>query len=334
MMYDVEFNSSVAYPARDVVELATVAEAVGFSAFWEGEANNMEPMVLLSAIAARTTTLQLGTAICHVYGRSPATLATQVATLNDYSDGRVLLGLGASNPRIAGWHGATFGAPLQRMREYATIVRELQTGTRSSVEGAFYSSADFKLAWKPQHSEIEVFIAALGPKMTELAGEISNGAVLNMTDPALVRSIKKNVERGAARAGKDPAKVDIVTKVRCTVNKDLDVARQPLKKVLTFYSLAEYYRQMISGMGLEREIEAIHAAYRSGGFEEAMKVIPDAMLDKLPLLAATSAEEVRERVAPYEEAGSTRIVVTYVPALDDLFSEVKDFLTSWERSAP
>src|SRR3954454_24825491 len=96
MIYDVEFNSSTQYPAPAVVELAEMAEAHGFAAFWEGEANNMDPMVLVSAIASPPRTLHLGRAIYHVFGRSPVTLAIQAATLNDLSGGRFLLGLGPS----------------------------------------------------------------------------------------------------------------------------------------------------------------------------------------------------------------------------------------------
>jgi alkanesulfonate monooxygenase SsuD/methylene tetrahydromethanopterin reductase-like flavin-dependent oxidoreductase (luciferase family) len=326
VIYDVEFNSSVAYQASEVVDLAMIAEAQGFGAFWEGEANNMDPIVLLSAIAARTTTLGLGTAVYHVWGRSPATLAIQAATLNDLSGGRLLLGLGASNPRIAAWHGAEFGHPLGRVREYVDIVRGLQSGEKEQLHGTYYSSTDFKLAWKPRHPEIQMFIAALRPKMVRLAGEISRGVVVNMASPAVVRDLVEGVRAGAEQAGKDPDAAEVVVKVRCTIHPDLAVAREPLKKVLTFYSLARYYDRMIAEIGFEKEIAAIHEAYASGGFAAARAAVPDSMLDGLPLIPARSTGEVIERLQPYIEAGATRLVVTYVPATDDLLGEVRSFL--------
>src|SRR6266852_7743765 len=162
MIYDVEFNLSTQYPAPAVVELAELAEAHGFAAFWEGEANNMDPMVLLSAIAARTRTLQLGTAIYHVFGRSPVTLGIQAATLNDLSGGRFLLGLGPSNPRIASWHGATFARPIRRMREYIEIVQRVQRGEKVEYHGETYTTSGFKLSWRPAHPESPLYLSAHG----------------------------------------------------------------------------------------------------------------------------------------------------------------------------
>src|SRR5436305_1615222 len=206
MIYDVEFNSSTQYPAPSVVELAEVAEARGFTAFWEGEANNMDPMVLLSAIAARTRTLQLGTAIYHVFGRSPVTLGIQAATLNDLSGGRFLLGLGPSNPRIAGWHGAAFDRPLRRMREYVDIVQAVERGEKVEYPGETYATS---------------------------------------------------------------------------------------------------------------------------GFSVGMAQVTDRMLAELPMVAATSVDEIRDRVRPYEEAGATRIIMAPVPCTADVVPEIKAFAEAW-----
>src|SRR5579864_2364019 len=106
-VYDIELNSAAHYPVSGIVELSPLIEAAGFGAFWKGESNSTDPLVILSAIAARTRTLQLGTAIYHIYGRSAITLGIQAATLQDLSGGRLLLGLGVANKTIAGWHGGT-----------------------------------------------------------------------------------------------------------------------------------------------------------------------------------------------------------------------------------
>ena len=104
MIYDVEINSAAHYPAADVPGLIELAEQVGFGAFWKGESNSTDPIVMLSAVASRTKKIKLGTAIYHIYGRSPVTLGIQAATLQDLSGGRLLLGLGVANKSIAGWH--------------------------------------------------------------------------------------------------------------------------------------------------------------------------------------------------------------------------------------
>ncbi|MDE3074759.1 MAG: LLM class flavin-dependent oxidoreductase [Chloroflexota bacterium] len=329
MIYDVEFNSSTQYPAPSVVQLAEVAEAVGFSAFWEGEANNMDPIVLLSAIAARTSTLGLGIAIYHVFGRSPVTLGIQAATLNDLSGGRLLLGLGPSNPRIAGWHGATFDRPLKRMREYVDIVQAVERGEKVEYHGETYSANGFKLAWKPGHPASPLYLAALGPQMIRLTGRMAQGVLINMADPQQMKRIATGVKEAAAEAGRNPNQLEIVTKVRCAVNKDREQARQVLKKVLTFYSLADFYRRMLADMGWQAEIEAIYQGYLAGGFNGGMARVPDRMLDILPLVAATSISEVRERVAAFEEAGASRVIIAPVPCSTDVVSEVEAFLRAW-----
>ena len=118
MIYDIELNSAAHYPVSGIVELSPLIEQAGFGAFWKGESNSTDPLVLLSGIAARTRKLNVGTAIYHIYGRSPVTLGVQSATLQDLSGGRLLLGLGVANKTIASWHGGTFDRPLPRAREY------------------------------------------------------------------------------------------------------------------------------------------------------------------------------------------------------------------------
>ena len=108
MIYDIELNSAAHYPVSGIVELSPLIEQAGFGAFWKGESNSTDPLIILSGIAARTKTLKLGTAIYHIYGRSPVTLGIQSATLQDLSGGRLLLGLGVANKTIAAWHSGVF----------------------------------------------------------------------------------------------------------------------------------------------------------------------------------------------------------------------------------
>src|SRR5262249_23723645 len=141
MIYDVEINSAGHYPAADVPGLIKLAEQVGFGAFWKGESNSTDPIVMLSAVASRTKKIKLGTAIYHIYGRSPVTLGIQSATLQDLSGGRLLLGLGVANKSIAGWHGGVFDRPLKRAREYIDIVRKWLPASASNTKARFIRPA-------------------------------------------------------------------------------------------------------------------------------------------------------------------------------------------------
>jgi Coenzyme F420-dependent N5,N10-methylene tetrahydromethanopterin reductase and related flavin-dependent oxidoreductases len=115
VIIDTEFNSAAQVPTRICVDAAQLAEERGFGCVWKGESNSRDPMVLLAAYAAMTSRIEIGTAIYHMYGRSPVTLGIQAATLNEYADGRLILGLGVANPTIAAWHGDVYDKPLRRI---------------------------------------------------------------------------------------------------------------------------------------------------------------------------------------------------------------------------
>src|SRR3989449_746277 len=206
MIYDLEINSAAHYPAADVPGLIELAEQVGFGAFWKGESNSTDPIVMLSAVASRTRKIKLGTAIYHIYGRSPVTLGIQSATLQDLSGGRLLLGLGVANKSIAAWHGEVFDRPLKRAREYINIVRKVAAGERVEYEGEIYQTGKrFQLSWKPSFPNLPVYLAGLGPQMTKLVGKISDGVFINMATPAKVKEIAAREREGAIEAGHEPA---------------------------------------------------------------------------------------------------------------------------------
>src|SRR5712691_7500664 len=277
MIYDVEINSAAHYPASGVIGLVELAEQVGFGAFWKGESNSTDPIVMLSAVASRTKTIKLGTAIYHIYGRSPVTLGIQSATLQDLSGGRLLLGLGVANKAIAGWHGGVFDRPLKRAREYIDIVRKVAAGERVEYEGEIYQTGKrFQLSWKPSHPNFPIYLAGLGPQMTKLVGKIADGVFINMATPAKIREIAARVREGAQEAGRDPQKIEIITKVRVSLNPDRVVARSKLRQVLTFYNIADHYSDMLKASGFEPEVNAVQEAFKKGGFKAASALMTDA----------------------------------------------------------
>ena len=177
MKIDIEFNSGAQLPMDAIPELARQAEAHGFDCAWGGEANNKDPTVMLSAIAAVTRQLKVGSAIYHILGRTPATLALQAMGLDELTGGRFLLGIGSSNPTIAKWHGQTFDHPLGRVREYIEIVRAAMRGEKLAFDGKYFTAQNFKMAFKPSGRTLPIYLAAFGSQMTRLAGRIADGVV-------------------------------------------------------------------------------------------------------------------------------------------------------------
>lgn len=332
MKIDIEFNSGAQLPMDAIPELARIAEANGFDCAWGGEANNKDPTVMLAAVAAVTKTLKIGSAVYHILGRTPATLALQTVGLDELSNGRFLLGLGVSNPTIAAWHGLPSDRPLGRVKEYLEVVRRAMNGEKLDFSGEFYSARGFKMAFKPSGRKIPVYLAAFGPMMTKLAGKLTDGVLINMANPGEIRRIAAQAREGAREAGKDPAAVEIICKVRCSIAKDRAQAREALSHALTYYALADYYRDLLTRMGFGAEIEAMRAAWKSGGFHAARRLITDRLFEGLPMAAATSVGEVWEKIKPYEEAGATRMILPYVAQSDDVVGELKGFMTVWGRA--
>lgn len=333
MIYDIEINSAAHYPAADVVGLVERAEQAGFGAFWKGESNSTDPMVLISAAAGRTSVIGLGTAIYHMFGRSPVALGLQAATLQDLSGGRVLLGLGVANKAIAAWHGGVFDRPLRRAREYMDIVRKVVAGERVEYEGEIYRTGKrFQLSWKPRHPEVPLYLAGLGPQMTRLAGRISDGVFINMATPDKIREIAARARAGAEAAGRDPGRLEIIGKVRVSLAPDRDTARSKLRQALTFYNIADHYGDMLREQGFAADVDAVQEAFRSGGFKAAMARLTDDYMDRLPVVPATSAAEIKDRLAPFVEAGVTRMVVPYVPVGEPAAEDAARFIAAWGRA--
>ena len=326
---DIEFNSGAQLPMDAIPELARLAEANGFDCAWGGEANNKDPTVMLSAIAAVTKRLKIGSAVYHILGRTPATLALQAVGLDELSQGRFLLGVGVSNPTIAEWHGLPSDRPLGRVREYLEVVRRAMSGEKLNFSGEFYSARGFKLAFRPSGRTIPTYLAAFGPKMTRLAGMLTDGVLINMANPAEIRRIAEQARAGAREAGKNPDSVEIICKLRCSVAEDRAQAREALSHALTYYALADYYRDLLTRMGFGAEVVAMRAAWKTGGFHAARALITDRLFAGLPLVPATSVGEIKEKIKPYRDAGATRIILPYVAASEDVVAELRDFITAW-----
>jgi alkanesulfonate monooxygenase SsuD/methylene tetrahydromethanopterin reductase-like flavin-dependent oxidoreductase (luciferase family) len=150
-----------------------------------------------------------------------------------------------------------------------------------------------------------------------------------MANPTEIRRIADEVKSGAEEAGKDPAALEIICKVRCSIAPTYEAAREALSHALTYYALADYYRNLLARMGFAEEVEAMRAAWKSGGFHAARKLITERLFEALPMVAATSAEEVVEQIQPYAAAGATRIILPYVAASQEVVGEMKRFINYW-----
>jgi alkanesulfonate monooxygenase SsuD/methylene tetrahydromethanopterin reductase-like flavin-dependent oxidoreductase (luciferase family) len=331
MIYDVEFNSAGQVPSEGILEAARIADETEFGTIWKGESNSRDPSVILSAIAASTKRIGLGTAVIHVFARTPVETGIMCATLDELSKGRFMLGLGVANNTLASWHGLSFSEPLKRAREYIGIVRQVFAAQKMSTTGKYYSSNGFKLEFKPRSKTLPIILAALGPKMAELAGEICEGAIINMADTDRIGFVRQHASEGARKTGRDFADFQIVAKVRCSINKDIEKAKSALRKVVTFYTLSEFYRDMVSDMGFESEVQNVRETHLKSGFKKASECITDDMLKKLPVVPATSFEELRKGLKRFDDCGANRLLLPYVPSTENSTEETIEFVRHWQN---
>ena len=329
MIYDVEFNSAGQVPSAGILQAARVADEKGFGTVWKGESNSRDPVAILPAIAAVTKRVRVGTAVIHIYARTPVETGIYAATMDELSNGRFVLGLGVANETLASWHGLKASHPLKRAEEYIGIVRKVFAAERLQLQGEYYSSSNFKLEFKPPGTHLQIILAALGPKMGQLAGRVADGAILNMADPGRIAFVKENLGIGAKEAGRDPKSLEIVAKVRVSLNDDLEKSKDALKKVVTFYSLAMHYRDMLAEMGLGEEVKKIQETYKASGFRVAAKAVTDDMLLKIPVVPATSMKELKKGLEKYDRSGASRIIVAYVPSTEKSTEETIKFIRSW-----
>ena len=205
-----------------------------------------------------------------MYGQAAATLA-------HLSRGRFALGLGLSSEIIVGqWHGLPFAPSIQQMREAVQIIRMTAAGERVNFDGRFYRLKNFRLAIPAPATPPRIYLAALGPKMCELAGEVADGVLLNWISPEAMPASIGHVEAGAKRAGRTLADVDVAVYVRTCVTDDRVPAREALARDITGYAIVGVYARFFAECGFAEEVRAVDTAWKAGDRAGAVKGISPA----------------------------------------------------------
>src|SRR5881398_4254788 len=215
--------------ADEQLRLVREAESLGFDSAWSAEAYGSDAATVLAWIAGQTEKIKLGAAIFQMPGRSPAMTAMTAATLDQLSGGRMLLGIGSSGPQVAeGWHGQRFARQLQRTRAYVAVLRMALARERVEFHGETLDlplpdgpGKALKLTIGTVQERIPVYLAAIGPKNTALAGEIADGWIPTLLSPEFLPELRKSLDEGAAAAGRSLDGFDIAPTVQVFINDDL-----------------------------------------------------------------------------------------------------------------
>jgi F420-dependent oxidoreductase-like protein len=322
--------------AADQLRLAQEAQALGYDSVWTAEAYGSDAATMLAWIAGQTTTIKLGSAIFQMPGRTPAMTAMTAATLDQLSGGRMLLGLGTSGPQVAeGWHGQRFARQLLRTREYIDVVRMALARERVEYHGETLElplpdgpGKALKLMIAPVQERIPIYLAAIGPKNTALAGEIADGWLPAFFSPEHVAELRALLEEGAARAGRSLAGFDIAPSINVFVNDDLALARNVMRPALALYiggmgsREQNFYNKLTQRYGFEQAAKEIQDLYLEGKKAEACAAIPDELIDMVSLCGPPDL--VRERIAVFREAGVGSLLITPMAfTVEDRLAQVR-----------
>src|SRR5947209_17892044 len=212
------------FPAAwdEVVAKVQIADELGYDSIWLGESWGYELFTSMADLVRATKRIKVGAGIANVYSRSPAVIASTVATLDERSGGRIVLGLGPSSANVnEHWHGVPFPKPVQRTREYVEIIRMILRGQKLVYHGEFFNlERGFTMRFKPVRKEIPIYIAAMGPKNILQAGEISDG-VLPVYWPANKwGELREQLDEGAKLAGRPPHSAAIAPYLTCFILDD------------------------------------------------------------------------------------------------------------------
>ncbi|WP_018908872.1 LLM class F420-dependent oxidoreductase [Salinispora arenicola] len=306
----------------DHLALAQEADRLGYTVVWAAEAYGSDSPSMLAWMAGQTKRIDLGSAVMQIPGRTPAMTAMTAATIDALSGGRFRLGLGVSGPQVSeGWHGVRFGRPLARTREFVDIVRLAVARKEVAYAGEFYTlplpdgpGKALRLGFHPPREHIPTYLAAVGPKNLELAGEIADGWLAVFYAPEFAEEQLAAIRAGRARVGKELAGFDVVPSVPVVIGDDVATCAELVRWYAALYiggmgsRQQNFYNQLATRMGYgdaAREVQDLYLAKRQ---RDAAAAVPIELIDRTSLLGPK--ERIAERMREYAAAGVTTLSVT------------------------
>jgi 5,10-methylenetetrahydromethanopterin reductase len=235
--FSLRFNNDL--PAADYVPLARAAEAAGFDQFWlSNDLFLRSAPVILSAIAAATERIEIGTCILNPYSVDPSEIAMMAATLDELSGGRFNLGFAAGAGEFLKWIGIPQEKPLTAVRESIDVMNRLTSGERAEMQGGFLHWTDEAyLRFQPKR-RVPIYIGAMSPNMLRLIGEIADGGLPLLFPPEHYETVLPYIQEGAAQANRNLDEIDIAACIWCSIGDDSSAAEYALREKIAYYGHA------------------------------------------------------------------------------------------------
>ncbi len=294
---------------RSPGEWGQSAEELGYESIWAAEGWGANVFVDLDEVVLKTEELRVGTAIANVYSRSPAVLAMGAASLARKSDGRAILGLGASHPGfVEGLHTVDYEQPVRRSHETIELIRALLEGDEPvDYQGELFSVEGFT----PLGESVPIYNAAMGEANRRATGRVADGWLPFLLPRSKLDGAFETVARAAREAGRDPADITVRPQILSAVDDDPAVAEDPIREfIATYVGRFEAYRQTIAE-SFPEATERVAEAWNAGEEETAKERIPEEMLRELGI--AGTPEQARRQLRELLETDAVDTAVVYVP---------------------
>jgi 5,10-methylenetetrahydromethanopterin reductase len=301
--------------------LSARAEELGYDSIWLTETRfTRDAITTAAAVGLATKSVKVGTGVVNAFTRGAVLTAVTLATLDELTEGRTILGIGPGSPLVLERQGYRFDRPLKRLREYVEVIRLLLTGESVEYEGETVTVRGAKLDFAPVRKEVPIYLGVTGPRALELAGEIADGVLLNgFISAAYTRRAIERIHAGAARANRDPTEIDIASNVMVSMDQDPDRAREAARPLVTTY-LATFPNIARESSVPKAVIQTIRDAFLSGHQVEAMSLVTDDMVDEVT--CSGTPEECRLSIAERREAGVDMPVFFTLGVSNDALTEL------------
>ncbi|MFG1793195.1 LLM class flavin-dependent oxidoreductase [Nocardia sp. NPDC049149] len=304
------------------VEFAMAAEEAGASSLWVAEVWSYDALTGLAYLAAKTSSIRLGTFVVQLGSRTPALLATSALSMHELSDGRFDLGIGVSGPRVMeGWHGVRFHRPVQTTRETIEIIRTVSRAERLEHPGAIYplplpDGPGRALQPMVRAAHVPIYNAAMGPQNLRLTGELADGWLGNAFIPEAAEVFLDPLREGAIQAGRTLADLDLVAPVAVEITEDEQATARAIDKHAEGYAFTigamgvggrNFYNDAFTRLGFGTEVEKVVQLWQSGDKDAARRAVPRELGELTNLLG--TPDRIAERLRRYRSAGITSLLV-------------------------
>jgi len=308
----------------DTLTSVKEAEKRGFESAWVVESSltpGKDAISYLGALSVSTERIGLATGIINVFSRSVTLIASTMATLDEMSKARMILGIGTGHWVISPYHSMDFSDPINRMREYIDVFRKLVGGSQVNYEGKHIQIRNLKLNLQPVRQRIPIYVATVSERLASVAGEIADGVIFVLVSPNRARELVKAVQEGAEKANRPFGEVDVACYLPTFLMEDGERVMKEARQTVAGYGRSIHYRRLYRKMGYRQEADLLKEAWAKGGMENALLQVPERMARDL--LIVGSSQDCLKRVNEYRRAGVKLPVIqpSYTPG--DLDSNVR-----------